>query len=199
MRVLEVGVAAGREGAQQVERRGRLAVGLDLAARIGHARLRREVDVVDDVAAVARQLDAVDGLGRRTSAAWRTGRRCGRPSPPASAPAKVSTTAICRKTRKKSRMLSARMLGEALGAIAALEQEGLAGRDLGERAASACAPRLQKPAAESRRAAASTAVKRLEVRIGRHLLDRLVSPAIGRPPLAHDTNSRVLSSAVRTG
>ena len=45
------------------------------------------------------------------------------------APAKVSTTAICRKTRKKSRMLSAPMLGEALGAVAALEQEGLAGGD----------------------------------------------------------------------
>ena len=31
MHVLEVGIAAGREGAQQIERRRRLAIGLDLA------------------------------------------------------------------------------------------------------------------------------------------------------------------------
>ena len=37
--VLEVGIAALREGAQQVQRRRRLAVGLELALRIGHARL----------------------------------------------------------------------------------------------------------------------------------------------------------------
>ena len=49
------------------------------------------------------------------------------------APAKVSTTAICRKTRKKSRMLSRRMLGEAFGAIAALQQEGVARGDLCKR------------------------------------------------------------------
>ena len=66
-----------------------------------------ELDAVDDVAAIARQLDAVDASRSARSAAWRTGRRCGRPSPPASAPRKVSTTAICRKTRKKSRMLLA--------------------------------------------------------------------------------------------
>ena len=96
-----------REGAQQVERRRRLAIGLDLPARIGNARFRRELDVVDDVAAIARQFDAVAASRSATSAAWRTGRRCGRPSPPATPPAKVSTTAICRNTRKKSRMLLA--------------------------------------------------------------------------------------------
>ena len=40
MGVLEIGVAAGGEGAQQVQRRRRLAVGLELPARVGLARLR---------------------------------------------------------------------------------------------------------------------------------------------------------------
>jgi hypothetical protein len=95
-----------REGAQKVERRRRLPVRLDLAARIGNARFRRELDAVDDVAAVARQ------LRRRSSS---VGEERGLANWPAmrptfttgEAPAKVSTTAICRKTRKKSRMLLA--------------------------------------------------------------------------------------------
>ena len=40
---LEIGVAAGREGAQQIERRRRLAIGLDLAMRIGDAGFGCEV------------------------------------------------------------------------------------------------------------------------------------------------------------
>ena len=39
MRVGEIGIAARREGAQEVQRRRRLAVRLELAARIGNARL----------------------------------------------------------------------------------------------------------------------------------------------------------------
>src|SRR5258708_8297865 len=51
--------------AQQVERRGRLAIGLDLASRIGRARGRRELVAVDAVAAIAWQLNAIACLGRR--------------------------------------------------------------------------------------------------------------------------------------
>ena len=108
-------------------------------------------------------------------------------------PAKVSTTAICRNTRKKSRMLSARMLGEALGAIAALQQEGLALGDAGQRAL-----QLARLAGKNQRRKAGEllldGLERREVRIGRNLLDRLVSPAVGRPPLGHDTYLRVRSS-----
>ena len=38
---------------------------------------------------------------------------------------KVSTTAICNSTRKVSRMMLAVKSGEALGAVAALQHEGL--------------------------------------------------------------------------
>ena len=43
MRVGQIGVAAGGEGAQQVERRRRLAIGLQLPARIGSASLRARI------------------------------------------------------------------------------------------------------------------------------------------------------------
>ena len=81
------GCCAGRhsrpgEGAQQVQRRRRLAVGLDQPLRVGLARFRRELHAVDDVAAIGRQGDAVWSRCPR-SAAWRTGRPCGPPSPPA--------------------------------------------------------------------------------------------------------------------
>ncbi len=64
MHVLEIGIAAMREGAQQVERRSRLAISHEHALRVGHARGFREIDAVDDVAAIARQFLAVLRLGR---------------------------------------------------------------------------------------------------------------------------------------
>ncbi len=88
MDAAQICVAALREGAQQIERGGGLPVGLDLPARIGPAGLFGELVAVDDVAAIARQ------AMRPT---FTTGEE----------PAKVSTTAIWRKTRKKSRMLLA--------------------------------------------------------------------------------------------
>ena len=65
MHAAKARVAAMREGAQQVQRRGGLMIGLDQPRRIGRARLDRELRAVDDVAAVARQLDAVALFGRR--------------------------------------------------------------------------------------------------------------------------------------
>ena len=84
MHVIEIGVAALREGAQQIERRRRLPVGHQHPLRVGRARFLGELDAVDDVAAIARQLLAVLHSRSAPSAAWRTVRRCGRASPPAS-------------------------------------------------------------------------------------------------------------------
>ena len=55
MDAVQVGVAALGEGAQQIERRRRLAVGLHHARRLGVARRRVEFDIVDDVAAIGGQ------------------------------------------------------------------------------------------------------------------------------------------------
>ena len=65
MHAAEIGVAALREGTQQVQRRGRLPIGLDLAARIGRARGGGEVVAVDDIAAIARQFDTAALFHRR--------------------------------------------------------------------------------------------------------------------------------------
>ena len=63
--LLQVGKAALGEGAQQIERGRRLVVGADQAFRVRQPRGLVELDRVDDVAAVARQLDAALRLGRR--------------------------------------------------------------------------------------------------------------------------------------
>jgi len=102
-----VGEAALGEGAQQVQRRRRLVVALQQPLGIRPPRRGGELDAVDDVATIARQLDAVDvSLGaERGLANWPAMRPTlitGKAAP------KVSTTAICSSTRKVSRMLSAR-------------------------------------------------------------------------------------------
>ena len=185
MDVLEIGVAAVGEGAQKVERRRGLAIGFQLPARIGLARGGRELDVVDDVAAISRQRDAVDRLesDERGFANW-----------PATRPtftigdaaAKVMTTAICRNTRKKSRILSAECSPKLSAQSPPCNRnESPAGR-LAERllefARFACK--------NQRRIAGKLALglgQRRTIGIDRRLRDRLRPPAIRGPTLIqHD-------------
>ena len=133
VRVLEIGVAAGGEGAQEVQRRRRLAVGLELPARVRLARFRREVDVVDDVAAIARQRDAVDRLdvrgarlGELTGDAADLDDRRGR--------GERHHHRHLQEDAEEVADVVGRMLAEALGAIAALQQEGFARRRVAQRA-----------------------------------------------------------------
>ena len=63
MHLVQVGIAAGGEGAQQVQRAGRLEVAELHARRIGDARFGGELGAVDDVAAVAGQGDVALRLG----------------------------------------------------------------------------------------------------------------------------------------
>ena len=127
MDVLEIGVAAGGEGAQKVERRRGLAIGLELPARIGLARGGRELDVVDDVAAIGRQGDAVDRLevGRARlgelagDAADLHDRRGG---------GEGHHHRHLQEHAEEIADVVGRMFAEALGAIAALQQERLARR-----------------------------------------------------------------------
>ena len=177
--VLEIGVAAARERAQQVERRGGLAIGLDLPSRIGLARLRRELDIVDDVAAIGRQRDAADRLdvgrarlgelpGDAPHLHDRRRRREGHHHRHLQEDAEEIPNVVCG------------MLGEALRAIAPLQQKGLARRRLAQRpfelARLACK--------NQRRIARELALHRRQRRvigIDRGLLDRLGPPALGTP------------------
>ena len=59
MHTVHVGKTAGREGADKVQRARRLGVGLQHLLGIGGPCGRREVEIVDDVATVGRQFDAI--------------------------------------------------------------------------------------------------------------------------------------------
>ena len=65
MDLVQVGIAALGEGAQQVQGRCGLVVDLHQALRIGNAGVRRELHAVDHVAPVGRQFDAVDDFRGR--------------------------------------------------------------------------------------------------------------------------------------
>ena len=65
MHLVQVGVAAGGEGAEQVQFGGGLEIAELHPRRIGRARGGREIRAVDDVAAVAGQGDPALGFGVR--------------------------------------------------------------------------------------------------------------------------------------
>jgi hypothetical protein len=181
MDVLEVGVAAGGEGAQKVERRRGLSIGVQLPARIGLARRGREVDVVDDVAAIGRQGDAVDrlGIGRaglRELASdpsnLHDGRRGG----------EGHDHRHLQENSEEIADVVGGMFAEALGAISALQQERIACGRLAERllelARFACK--------NQRRVARELALglgQRRAIGIGRRLRDGFGAPAIRGPTL----------------
>ena len=132
MRVLQVGIAAGGEGAQQIERRRRLTIGLHLSARIGSARLSGELGAVNDVAPIDRKLDRAALFHRRgprlgelagdaADLHHRRGRRIGQ-----------HHRHLQEQPEEIANIVGA-VLGKALRAIAALQQEGFASGDLGQR------------------------------------------------------------------
>ncbi len=184
MHLVQVGVAALGEGAQQVQRRGRLVVALHQALRIGHARLGVELHAVDDVAAIGRQLDAADGLGRG-------GARLGELAGHAADLHHRQGGAEGQHHRHLQQHAEgvADVVGgefrEALGAVAALQQEGLALRHVAQRFLEP--PRLAGK--HQRRIALQALFHRLElgrIRIVRNLRHRLGPPAVRRPLRVHD-------------
>ena len=176
MRVRQIGIAAGGEGAQQIERRRRLPIGLQLPARIRRARLGREIGAVDDVAAIDRQLDAV-ALFRRRGA--RLGELAG--------DAADLHHGLGRRVGQHHRHLQEQpeevadivgaVLGKALRAIAALQQEHVAGRDLRQRLFQIARLAGKNQRREGRKLRLDVG-QRLWVRIIRHLQSRLGAPGV---------------------
>ena len=179
MRVFEIGETAVGEGAQQVQRRRRLAIGLQLPLRIGNARGLAELDVVDDVAAIARQLLIALFLGRRGA---RLGELAG-DAPDLDHRRGGGEAQHDRHLQEDAEEIAdvvGAVLLEGLGAIAALEQKSLAGRDIGQGAG-----QIARLSGENeRRKSGELAFDRRQsggVAIDRRLLDRLMSPAARRP------------------
>ncbi len=132
MHAVQIGEAALGEGAQQVERRRRLVIGLHQALGIGHARGGRELDAVDVVAAIARQLDAADRLhGCRA----RLGELAGHPADlhHRHGGAEGQHHRHLQQHAEGVADVVGAELGEALGAIPALQQEAAALGHLAQR------------------------------------------------------------------
>ena len=185
MHAREAGVAAMRERAQEIDGGGGLPVGFDLPARVRRARLLGEGEVVDDVAAVARQLAAVDRLGRRGT---RLGELAGDP-PDLHDRRGGRVREHHRHLQQHAKEVAdvvGMVLGETLGAVAALQQETLARRYPAQRPLEVA----RLPGEHQRREGRDQRldlVQCLPVRILRGLHDRLCAPAVGRPTLGHDS------------
>ncbi len=180
----EARIAAMGEGAQQIEGGGRPAVGLDLPAGIGPAGGFRELDVVDDVAAIARQLLAVALLHRR-------GARLGELAGDAAdlhhrrgGPVGQHHRHLQEDAEEIADVVGA-VLGKAFGAVAALEQESLALGDAAERfleVARLSGEEQRRQARELRLDGGDFA----GIRVFGQLGNRLIPPAGGHPTLGHD-------------
>jgi hypothetical protein len=186
--IAERGVAAAGQSAHEIQRGGGLPVGFHLPNRVRRAGLGGEGGTVDDVAPVAGQGHAVDRLDIG-------GARLGELSGDAADLHDRRRRLVCQHHRhlqedaEEVADVVRPVLLEALRAIAALQQEGLAVNDLGQTP-------LQLPAfagEDERRERAE-----LTLHIGefagvgevRHLLDRLAAPARGGPALGHRHRSR---------
>ena len=183
MHVIEIGVAALREGAQQIERRRRLPVGHQHALRVRRARFLGELDAVDDVAAIARQLLAVLHLGRRRTRLGELPGDAAELHHRRAAGIGQNHGHLQQHAEEIADGVGA-MLGKALGAIAALQQKGLAlshARELGLQL-----PRLACKYERRKRGKLLLDLNELRlVRIDRNLLDRLRAPTVGAPTRCH--------------
>lgn len=183
MDVFQVGVTTHGKGTKQVERSRGLAIGHDLALRIGHACLLRELDPVDDVAAVARQRYVTLLLDTRGA---RLGELAGNTADLDDRllrPEGQDDGHLQEGAEEVPDRIGA-VFGKALGAIAPLQQKTTAVGDIGKRTLQTA--RLS--CKDKRRIFGKTrfhAVERCEVRIIRHLLNGFLPPAVRSPSLCH--------------
>ena len=179
----EVGEAALGERPDEVQRRRRLVVRLHEALGVGRAGAGLEQRAVDDVAAERRQVDVADALG---GAGAGLGELAG-DAPDLHDRHAERVGQHDRHLEDDAQLLPdvvGRELLERLGAVAGLEEERVAGGDLGERG-------LQRPglAGEDERGIAGDGLQRPVQLVGVRPLGllpgRMVLPGGRRPCLAH--------------
>ena len=186
MDAVQIGITALGKGSQQIQRRGRLAVCLDHPLRVGLARRFVEIEAVNNVAAVGGQSDAVAGLGvGRTRLSELSGE-----------PTELDHRAAGAKG-KHDRHLQQHLehvadvvgvkFGEALGAVAALQQKRLTGRDIRQPLFEASSLPGKDQGRKAPQRLLDIGERRL-VGIARHLPYRQTAPAVRGPFLAHLTN-----------
>ncbi len=182
MRVRQIGIAAGREGTQQIERRRRLAIGLQLPARIRRARLGREIGAVNDVAAIDRKFDAIALLGRRGAGLGELAGDAADLHHRASRGISQHHRHLQEQAEKIADIVGA-VLGETFGAIAALQQKSVAGGDLRQRLFQIARFAGKNQRRKGRKLRLDIG-KRLRIGIIRHLDDRPRTPGF-RVPFRH--------------
>lgn len=189
MHEIEVGIAAIREGTQQVQRRGRLRISAEQPLRIRHARSLVEVDTIDVVAEIGRQCHVADGFGRRGTRLReltgdtahlhdRRGRGKGQHNRHLQQHAEGVTNVVGGK------------FGKALGAVTALKQESTALADLSE----ICLQLAGLTCKHERRIGAQARFhggKGRLVRVGREVLRGLGAPALRFPVFRHRLLSEI--------
>src|SRR5262249_19142760 len=128
----EIGVAASGKRAQQIERRGRLPIGQQQAQWTGYARIGGEVGAVNDVATIDRQLDIAPLLDPPGARLGELAAASAHPPHPRGARIGQYDRHLQEYAEEVADVVGA-VLGEAFGAIAALEEERLALGDAPER------------------------------------------------------------------
>ena len=183
MHLMQIGIAALREGAQQVERGGCLQIAFQHTLRIRHTGGFVKFEAVDDIAAIARQLDAAYCF--RIAGAW-LGELPGETADLHNR----AVGAIGQHHRHLQQHLEGIAdvvgvkFGKAFGAIAALQQKRAARghiRQLFLKASRLTCKYQRRKGFQLR----LDRLKGLNVRICRQLADGFLSPAIGGPAFRH--------------
>ena len=196
MRVFQIGKAAGGKSPDEVERRRRLVVGLQLPRRIRHAGRGGKIIAIDNIAAIAGQLDAAHGFAIRRA---RLGELPGdtadlddrRPR------AKRQHHGHLQENLEEIADIIGRMLAKGFGAIATLQQEGLARRNLGQSLLQ-LARLARKHQRRKTRNLALDIAQGLQVGIDRGLQNGLFAPGIWAPAdWGHGFNSLSATVALR--
>src|SRR5215469_179935 len=184
MHAAETGVPTACKRSQQIEGRGRLSIGFKLTPRVGRAGAWREFDVIDDVAAVTWQVNAIARLRGR-------GTRLGKLAGDATKfyhrqAARISEHRghLQKQTEEIADIVGA-VLSKALGAIATLQEKGVTGGNTRKRLFQA-AGLAGKHQGRKARKLPFNLTESLQIRIGRELDDRLLAPAVECPTLSHD-------------
>jgi hypothetical protein len=131
MHLVHVGIAAGRECAQQVQAGRRLQIGLQHPVGIGNPRLGREIEPVDDIALVGRQFHASDDLHRGGPGFGELARHAAHLDHRHLGAERQDHGHLQHDLERVADIVGAEF-GERLGAIAPLQQERLTLRDLGQ-------------------------------------------------------------------